>query len=1349
MQRRVVALVLLGLLCALAPSTSVQAASPSAAMAAPKPQPAAQTSSAPPSASYRSGGQVQAPSPRTPRVPSAPSWSWKNPLPNGNSLFAISCPTASTCFAAGQDGSVHTTANAGVSWSEQAVTTSLIDGLSCASASACVGVGNSGVVIRTTDGANWTSQYVAGLQFLAAVSCPTTSLCVAVGSLGAIRVTADGGATWSTRSSGTTSPLFGVSCPSVSICYAVGAAGVITGTSNGGSTWTLESSPTSVALTAISCPDTASCTAVGAKQTIVSTTNSGATWSASGWAFTVDLFGVSCPSVNQCLAAGVDGRVYFGFGAAYGSASVGASGPLWAISCPTATECLTVGSYGTVAVTNNGGSGWSLAAGALPANVNGIACPSATTCFAIMQSQGIVETTDGGTTWPQVFTPAAAIFLSSISCPSTSVCFVASSGNTNVNDPTMYRTADGGATWQPLIGSHFDNINCPTVTTCVGVQTTGAYMRTTDAGATWSGARYLPCSIGGPCPIYLGQVSCPTASNCFLAANVAPGQVWSSTDGGASFALSFDVANDPEAFGGNGLKVIDCPSAMVCHAAGLGQPPPGAEGMYVTTTNGGLTWRTDFGPTSTYLSGISCPSTSTCYVAAAVSAIFHTADFGGTWDVQVGAANAWYWSVACVSDTKCFAGGTANGVGLISVTTTAGAAWSRPQPVGSTNGIGELSCGSATDCYAAASNDLLVSHNGGSTWAANRLTTGDQLIGMSCTSATTCFASGWPGAIDVTTDSGVNWTNQPNPLSGSDETLSSISCWTSTACVAVSTNDVLSTADGTNWTLENTHVYQFLLGVSCSSASSCIAVGANGTVLTRNGGVWTHRASGTTHHLFAVMCPTARTCYAVGDAGTIIVTSNMGATWAPLHSGTTTPLFGINCSGTTKCLATGSGGSTFLTLNGTTWTARPAPTGNGLIRALFLDPTHVLVGGSGGTILEDSSVPSACESTSLSPGTPSPQPVGTTVTFTAISTGCSNPEYKFFLQAPGGGWVAKTPFGGATWNLNTAGLAAGVYGVGVWARQIGSSASYESYFLATYTLTVTRCTAAWLTPTTAPPQSPGASVTFNAAATACLSPEFRFFVLPPGGAWTMKRDYGAGTWAWDTTGLAPGTYELGVWARQPGSPSAYDAYGFTTFAVGSGNCISAGMTSDLSPPQAPGASVVFTATSNACNTPSYQFWLLPPGGAWTVKQPYSTVAGWTWNTTGLAPGTYQTQVWARQVGSTAAFDAYYIGTFQVAVPSTRCIAADISASPPSPQNAGTSITFTASSTGCTSPQYEFWSQAPGGAWTIVRPYNASNTFTWGTSLAGRNLYRFGVWVRAGGSAARYDSYALTSFITRG
>src|SRR3984893_955408 len=253
----------------------------------------------------------------------------------------------------------------------------------------------------------------------------------------------------------------------------------------------------------------------------------------------------------------------------------------------------------------------------------------------------------------------------------------------------IWKTSNGGTSWTSeynpaFLGDLLNSISCTSATSCVAIENNRNITRTTD-GVNWTSPL-----CGGTCQ-FLSQVSCPSASVCYVSASTAPGQVLSSSDGGATWALSFDAATDPFAAGGRGFSAIDCPSTYACYAVGTGSAPPGPAGVYATTTNGGVTWRTESGPASTSINGMSCPTTSTCYVAATDASIFHTADFGGTWDIQLGSTNTWYWSISCPSTTVCFAGGSGFAGGMTSVTTTAGAAWSMSQPAGSTNPILGLS----------------------------------------------------------------------------------------------------------------------------------------------------------------------------------------------------------------------------------------------------------------------------------------------------------------------------------------------------------------------------------------------------------------------------------------------------------------------------------------------------------------------------------------------------------------------------------------------------------------------------------------------------------------------------------
>jgi hypothetical protein len=71
-----------------------------------------------------------------------------------------------------------------------------------------------------------------------------------------------------------------------------------------------------------------------------------------------------------------------------------------------------------------------------------------------------------------------------------------------------------------------------------------------------------------------------------------------------------------------------------------------------------------------------------------------------------------------------------------------------------------------------------------------------------------------------------------------------------------------------------------------------------------------------------------------------------------------------------------------------------------------------------------------------------------------------------------------------------------------------------------------------------------------------------------------------------------------------------------------------------------GTTVTVTGAATGCPNPQYQFYLLPPGGTWTLVRGYQPSASFTWNTAGLPAGTYRFSVWARDTSSSASYDAF-------------------------------------------------------------------------------------------------------------
>jgi len=155
------------------------------------------------------------------------------------------------------------------------------------------------------------------------------------------------------------------------------------------------------------------------------------------------------------------------------------------------------------------------------------------------------------------------------------------------------------------------------------------------------------------------------------------------------------------------------------------------------------------------------------------------------------------------------------------------------------------------------------------------------------------------------------------------------------------------------------------------------------------------------------------------------------------------------------------------------------------------------------------------------------------------------------------------------------------------------------------------------------------------------------------------------------------------------------------------------------------------------------FWMLSPGASgWTSLSLYGGNT-FLWITgPGQPQGTYQFGVWARQPGSTAAYDAYQIITYQLVFP--PCKAATIAPNVASPQANGTSVTFTAQCTSVGSGEtFQFWEYPPGGTWTIKQAYSPTNTFTETVTVVGPHY--FGVWIKGPFSTNSYDVYAIITF----
>jgi hypothetical protein len=221
------------------------------------------------------------------------------------------------------------------------------------------------------------------------------------------------------------------------------------------------------------------------------------------------------------------------------------------------------------------------------------------------------------------------------------------------------------------------------------------------------------------------------------------------------------------------------------------------------------------------------------------------------------------------------------------------------------------------------------------------------------------------------TDAGANplaWSIEPSQsYTAPVSFLESISCVSSTACISVGTQNVTGAQtplaeswNGTSWTVESipapaAATSSELLSVSCPSSTTCIAVGnyqtSSGDELplaeTFDGSVWTidsasDPAGADVASLNAISCQSGSSCTAVGsysaDAPNQALAETLsGTTWTidsvPDNVGALgSELLGLSCLSSTSCTAVGDfidsanfDGNLVEVLKGTTWSLQSSP----------------------------------------------------------------------------------------------------------------------------------------------------------------------------------------------------------------------------------------------------------------------------------------------------------------------------------------------------------------------------------------------------------------------------------------
>lgn len=402
-------------------------------------------------------------------------------------------------------------------------------------------------------------------------------------------------------------------------------------------------------------------------------------------------------------------------------------------------------------------------------------------------------------------------------------------------------------------------------------------------------------------------------------------------------------------------------------------------------------------------------------------------------------------------------------------------------------------------------------------------------------------------------------------------------------------------------------------------------------------------------------------------------------------------------------------------------------------------------------------------SVTLTPNAPSPQEVGTVVTFTAqgMGGGGGGYEYQFWHRAAADRlWtLAQNYSATSTWTWDTTGLD-GTHYIVVYARNAGTTVAVDAFTLLPFQVigpvvassALSEVPAVAVTLSAALDPGDSARVDFRAAATGSTGPyEYQFWRRSLANTtWQMVRGYATTAgWTWDTTGFS-GSHVVVVYARAVGSTAALEGSAQFVYEVGTDPdelAPAAGVTVAQSPasPQVAGTTVTFMA-QGAGGSGTYEYRFRRKASAatgWTEIQPYSATNVYSWNTAGQT-GSWDFQVDVRNQGATVAQEASSTLTYVVTPTDADAAAAatgvTVTTDLPSPQAPGVAVRFAAQATGpADAYEYAYWQRpATGGAWTLVRGYASAADWTWDTTGMD-GAYLVVVYTRAVGSTAGYEA----------
>lgn len=225
------------------------------------------------------------------------------------------------------------------------------------------------------------------------------------------------------------------------------------------------------------------------------------------------------------------------------------------------------------------------------------------------------------------------------------VGYISSGGNLGLNVAVIFKTVDGGVSWQMHL-VYVDTIPTSVIRSIYALSPDTVYAtyaggvsqgvcKSVDGGFTWMNLGNLNTSAYGPVYFRNSQIGIVCSSYGIL----------KTTDGGSTWVLRSNLTA-----GGDIAFTSDAVGYACIGSAG----DWGSSGRVIKTTDGGDTW-TVLSSLTEYVTCLKFVDDSTGYAFTYNDRLYKTTNGGQSWKLQAALPGGWYYSAVVTGSTKYFA----------------------------------------------------------------------------------------------------------------------------------------------------------------------------------------------------------------------------------------------------------------------------------------------------------------------------------------------------------------------------------------------------------------------------------------------------------------------------------------------------------------------------------------------------------------------------------------------------------------------------------------------------------------------------------------------------------------------